>query len=293
MAAKIKVIYIAGTGKSGSTLLGKLLGQVEGYLDVGELINVTIQHERNERCGCGELVGACQFWSQVLMKIGGSKKLDQVHWKRLKTRYLPLLAIPGAGRFLRRYFSQLYEVHKAIIDIGQGRVIVDSSKSAFYGAVLNLCPDIDVYTVHLVRDVRACEGSMYRLKSEGADKFAARSTGWNSLRWMIVNRMTEWAARRVGSQYLRIRYEDLVSDPQRTLSEITRLVENEPTPLKWIDGNSAMLDKTHSIAGSGVRFKLGRLELRVDERWKENLPLRNRAVVEGLTRRFRQRYGYN
>jgi len=293
MEPRIKVIYIAGTGKSGSTLLGKLLGQIDGFMDVGELINITRQHDHNQRCGCGVRVDLCPFWSRVLaQEPGGIGKLDRGRWGRLKTRYLPLLAIPGSGGLLRRYFSQLYRVHRAILEVGQGRVIVDSSKSAFYGGVLNLFPDIDVYTVHLVRDVRACEGSMYRLKREGAGKFAARSTWGNSLRWMFVNRITEWAARRVDSPYLRVRYEDLVSNPKQTLTEIAQFVDQPPVRLGFIDGNSAVLGRTHSIAGSSVRFAESTIELRLDERWKKHLPERNRAVVDGLTRRFRRRYGY-
>ena len=32
----VKVVYIAGMGRSGSTLLGSLLGQLDGFFFVGE-----------------------------------------------------------------------------------------------------------------------------------------------------------------------------------------------------------------------------------------------------------------
>lgn len=293
MGERVKVLYIAGTGKSGSTLLGKLLGQIDGFVDVGELINMDSQHLHNEKCGCGLPVQSCEFWTQVVERsIGSIDRLDRNRWARLKTRYLPLLAIPGAESALRRYFAQLQHIQVAVSEVGQARAIVDSSKSAFYGAVLALFRDFDVYTLHLVRDVRASEGSMYRLKTEGAGKFAGRSTWWNSLRWMLVNLMTEWASRRVGSKYLRIRYEDLVENPKKTLKEILQLIPEATDELDFLEGRMAILGKTHSIAGSNVRFKECPIELRLDERWKESLPERNRAMVDGLTKRFRQRYGY-
>jgi Sulfotransferase family len=293
MADRIKVVYIAGTGKTGSTLLGKLLGQVEGFVDVGELVNIDAQFDQNQKCGCGAAVGNCRFWGEVLNKgIGGIDKLERKPWRRLKTRYLPALFLPGARRFLTRHFHQLYRLHQAVHDIGKARVVVDSSKSAFYGAVLALFPGVDVYTVHLVRDVRASEGSMYRLKQEGSTKFGGRSTWWNSVRWMIVNLLTEWAAKRVRSPYRLVRYEDLTSDPKKTLSDILEFLSEGQSKLTFIEGHTAILGKTHTVAGSAVRFKESPIELRLDERWRSSLPERNRAVVDGLTRRFRQRYGY-
>lgn len=293
MEQNIKVLYIAGTGKTGSTLLGKLLGQVEGFIDVGELANVDAQFDGKQKCGCGKGVASCKFWTQVLAKgLGGIDRLDRRRWRRLKTRYLPLIWLPGARRFLTQYFRQLRDLHQAVHEVGQARVVADSSKSAFYGAVLNLFPGVDVYTLHLVRDVRASEGSMFRLKGEGSAKFARRSTWWNSVRWMIVNLITEWAAKRAGSPYLRVRYEDLINDPRKTLGSILRFMGEAPAPLAFLAGHTTVLGKTHTVAGSNVRFKEGPIELRLDERWKTSLPAHTLAVVDGLTRSFRRRYGY-
>ncbi|MCF7983895.1 MAG: sulfotransferase [Thiohalocapsa sp.] len=293
MDQKIKVLYIAGTGKTGSTLLGKLLGQVEGVVDVGELINIDVQYAHDEKCGCSAPVKSCAFWTQVVEQgVGGIERLDRKRWHRLKTRYLPLLAIPGAKRFLTGYFAQLHDLHRAVHDVGGARVVADSSKSAFYGAVLNLFPDIDVYTLHLVRDVRASEGSMYRLKHEGSEKFSRRSTWWNSVRWMLVNLVTEWAAKWVRSPYERVRYEDLVAHPEQTLRKILDFVGASDAELGFLDGNTATLGKTHTIAGSGVRFKESAMDLKLDERWRTTLPEDRLAVVDRWTSRFRRRYGY-
>jgi len=289
----VKVAFIAGTGKSGSTLLGKLLGQVGGFVDVGELINIDWQFERKELCACGEAVSVCDFWTKVVgNSIGSIEDLDRARWHRLKTRYLPLLLVPGARRPLQRYFKQLHHLIMGVARVTEANVIVDSSKSAFYGAVLGLFPDIDVYTLHLVRDVRGSEGSMHRLKSEGAGKWINRNTWWNSIRWMIVNLLTEFTARATGSRYMRVRYEDLVTDPTRVIAEIAIMLDEPEAKIEFLSGNRAQLSKTHTIAGSDVRFKQGLIELQLDERWKQSLPESNRAVVDGLTGWFRRRYGY-
>lgn len=288
-----KIAFIAGTGKSGSTLLGKLLGQVEGFVDVGELINIDWQFERGQPCGCGQPVAACVFWQSVLEgSIGDIANLDRTRWHRLKTRYLPMRLVPGAGRWLRRHFTQLHQIHVGVAAAAQSRVTVDSSKSAFYGSVLGLYPDLDVYTIHLVRDVRGSEGSMHRLKSEGSGKWVSRNTWWNSIRWMIVNLLTEWSSKLTGSGYVRVRYEDLISNPKGTLQGILDALGESQARLHFLSGITAELAETHTIAGSNVRFKRGPMELKLDERWKESLPESNRAVVDALTRWFRRRYGY-
>ncbi len=288
-----KVAFIAGTGKSGSTLLGKLLGQVDGFVDVGELINLDRQFSLGGKCGCGEAIVECGFWGEVLEKgIGGINHLDRKRWQRLKTRYMPLLIIPGSKGLLRRYFFQLHQIYGGLADVSRARVIVDSSKSAFYGAVLGLFPDVEVSMVHLVRDVRGSEGSMHRLKAEGANKWVKRNTWWNSIRWMIVNLLTEWTARLSGIRYIRVRYEDLVREPREALHAIAAVLNEADAEMSFLVGRTAELRETHTLSGSGVRFKVGSIELKLDERWKESLPGANRAVVDGLTRWFRRRYGY-
>lgn len=290
---RIKIAYVAGAGKSGSTMLGKLLGQVDGCFDVGELINIDMQFDKGEKCGCGEPVKDCPVWSEVVTKaLGSIDGLDRDHWKYLKTRYMPVLLIPGARPRVRRFFDQVRRLHLALAELTGGKMTVDSSKSAFYGAVLSLYPEFEVYMLHIVRDVRGSEGSMHRLKSQGVGKWVNRGTWWNSVRWMGVNLITEWTAKLTGMPYMRVRYEDLVAKPGETLAEVTRLLGRADAGLGFLDGATANLGKTHTIAGSNVRFKEGPMELKLDERWKEQLPEHTKAVVDRLTRRFRRRYGY-
>lgn len=37
VGAKIRVLYIVGSGRSGSTIIGNILGRIEGFSHVGEL----------------------------------------------------------------------------------------------------------------------------------------------------------------------------------------------------------------------------------------------------------------
>src|SRR5580693_3305837 len=60
------VIYIAGSGRSGSTLLERVLGEMPDFVNVGELIDLFRRTAaRGERCGCGLAFADCPFWKGV------------------------------------------------------------------------------------------------------------------------------------------------------------------------------------------------------------------------------------
>ena len=60
------ILYIAGAGRSGSTLLASVLGQSQGVVDVGEVWKVwRVIGEPGRRCGCGSELVDCRFWGAV------------------------------------------------------------------------------------------------------------------------------------------------------------------------------------------------------------------------------------
>jgi hypothetical protein len=62
----VKVAFIGGWGRSGSTLLASMLGEVPRMTPVGELRYIWERglHD-DELCGCGERFGECPFWQAV------------------------------------------------------------------------------------------------------------------------------------------------------------------------------------------------------------------------------------
>ena len=68
--SKIKVIYIAGEGRSGSTLLERMLGQINDIVSVGELRFFWNQGSvGSQLCGCEKPLNECEFWSEVFAPI--------------------------------------------------------------------------------------------------------------------------------------------------------------------------------------------------------------------------------
>lgn len=63
----ITVVYIIGAGRSGSTLLGNILGEVDGFFHAGDLVRIwKFGVRRDTACGCGATVRSCPLWLDVL-----------------------------------------------------------------------------------------------------------------------------------------------------------------------------------------------------------------------------------
>ena len=65
-----KILFIAGIGRSGSTLLSRMLAQIEGFQAMGELHHLwqtrAPLQASDELCGCGSSYAECRFWPRVI-----------------------------------------------------------------------------------------------------------------------------------------------------------------------------------------------------------------------------------
>ena len=70
MSDKIKVIYISGSARSGSTILGNILGGLNQFFNTGELIEIWDNgKDCDELCGCGDTIHDCKIWKRVIRKM--------------------------------------------------------------------------------------------------------------------------------------------------------------------------------------------------------------------------------
>ncbi len=104
----VRVLYIGGSGRSGSTLVERMLGALPGVCNVGEVVLMWERGLlRGERCGCGIPLPQCPFWRAVGdVAFGGWEAFNVQEFLALKRsvdrhRLIPgLLADGGSGRRL-------------------------------------------------------------------------------------------------------------------------------------------------------------------------------------------------
>jgi Sulfotransferase family len=293
-------------------LLGNLAGQLDGFFHAGELRTLwrklTIPATK---CGCGEKLADCPFWSEIFHTAFGDvdlaafgtqmwrlqrQTLDEFHtWLRVpallrRTRH----GLPAGGA-LAGYADGLGRLYRGICQVTGADVIVDSSKEPT-DAVLLLCmPEIHASFVQIVRDPRGTAYSIVRLRS--GDRSPAesrwRDSAYAALSWSAGNVAAAAVRRAAGpARSALIRYEDFVLVPARTVEEMAQLA-GRPRRLA-VSGEPGVVTirPTHTVGGNNNRFRTGQITMREDTEWRKRLPRLERAAVTAVSLPLMAHYGY-
>lgn len=310
MADRVPVLFVAGTGRTGSTLVGNILASTPGAVSVGEVRHIWTRGLRqNWLCGCGEHFASCPFWTSVLREgFGQPHGLDLA---RLQTSERQLLRLRTGIRALGwvhepetirgkhgYYFDAVERLYAAIAKISESDAIVDSSKTPTYGAVLAVLKSVDLRVLHLVRDPRAAAYSWVNPKPSpdrgpglemdriGVAKSAFLWTWWNGVSDFL------WTAR-PDIPIVRLRYETFTQYPESSVRSLRDklLPELAGRPLDLTD-DTARLGVAHTVSGNPERMKTGSVTIRSDERWRSGLAKRHQAVVLLIAGPGMLKYGY-
>jgi hypothetical protein len=304
---KVKVLYVVGLGRSGSTILSNSLGQIPGFFSGGEL-NFIWRHNvlENRLCGCGRPFRECPVWTRVMdQAFGGMDGVDPRAIMRLqnlgtRTRHIPMMLTRGGRRSLAQRLEKLLiaygRLYEAIGAITGSRVIVDSSKEPAHGFAMSMVPGVDFYALHLLRDPRAAAYSWSKKKpqpdTDTRDFMVRFSPAKSSALWDSWNASAEALWRRVPDRYLRLRYEDFVADPRECFEKILALVGEPDAGPPLVGEREVKLGVSHTVSGNPNRFETGAVELRTDREWTSRMKPRDKALVTVLTLPLLKHYGY-
>ena len=260
----MKVVYITGLGRSGSTLLDVLLNAHSDMMSVGEVHKLRrfarLQRSTNPRsldrignsCACGAAsVWECPFWDRVHgeLESGFSRRLDDLD-----------LEAPDTETF-RRDNAELFSAVARAAGTGY---IVDSSKRVTRLRRLLDHPDLEVLPVHILRDPRGRSNSVRR--RNGRVLGPAVQYSYRSLRlFRLLYNRPHWV----------IRYERLALDPEE---ELGRLMDFLGLPFEQRQvADWAAMDR-HNLAGNRVRTARDS-SINADQSWQTELgPLARLAV---------------
>ena len=295
----LKVLYLAGMSHSGSTIIGHALGEVDGFFFAGEIDNLWQRGLiENRTCGCGEPFRECETWSAILraaypfLTLAEIERMRDIHLKYVRLRGARTLVDLRNGRLpashpLLHYRNMLDRLYTAIRKTTGAGVIVDSSKSPWYAAVLGTSPRIDLHLVHIVRDPRGNIFSFVRRGRHSSRELLFRAARWNA--WHLA---TERLHARGGAPYVRVRYEDFVSRPSETMIEILGLVGIDDPALEFLSEGSVRLHPKHLFSANRSRNVVGDVALKLDQEWRSQLPAGPRTMITAITLPIARRYGY-
>ncbi|MFN2490164.1 MAG: sulfotransferase [Actinomycetota bacterium] len=298
----VKVLYIMGRGRGGSTILANALGELDGFFSAGEVRSLWDPLVVSDApCVCGRALELCPVWSHV---IEGVDAHQAAVWQRevVKERKLLTLLRQGRASFqpgppVHAYAGVMGHVYASLASVTGARVIVDSSKRPSYAALLRLIPEISPYYVHLVRDPRASAFSWkhrrYASALPGAE-VARRGALDSTLRWNALNLEAEMF--RLSSErvpFMTLPFEEFIDAPRTTIGRLTSFVAESVAESPFVDEHSIRLGTNHSLAGNPSRFSRGVVEIRDTGDWQTSQTRFDRWVASTVAAPLLLRYGYS
>lgn len=289
-----RVLYIAGYGRSGSSIIEGMLQERLNATGVGELFCLWDRgFLKNELCSCGAPFRRCDFWNKVLRDAFGTvseadaKAYDAEFQRARGNRPSPGL-IERAGRDVSPLFRHITgALYGSLAANTGGRPLIDSSKFPLFASRLAQIVDVDI--LHLYRDPRAVANSWTRVKRrhEAHDRVEymarSRSVLTSSWRWLWLNKLSRdvLALPEVGG--LTASYEDFCDHPEAFIRNVGQRL--------GLEDRTGPADEWHSVSGNPNRFSGGdgRSEIRLDDAWKRDLGSAQQMCVSMLCGSYHRR----
>jgi hypothetical protein len=300
-----RVLYICGSQRGGTSLLGWHLGSIDGFLYAGEVHGLWTRGLPGGRvCGCGKPREECEVWSKVLdrdRRFHGqtwaeiaSLQREAIPDRRLSLSTLRLLRRgPVSGSPGERYGELLGHLYASLAEAAGAQVVVDASKLPAGAAFLRSVPGVSLYVMELVRDPRGVMFSRHkRDRRRGVSRSHPLSTARASGAWVGRHLASRAVRRRCGAERsLLVRYEDYVGRPIEVLERVAGLLEVEGDLPPPAPAGRAVFRTGHPSRGAG-RFRGRELALRLDQEWVAGLHTADVALTTMITLPLLLRYGY-
>ncbi|HSM16388.1 MAG TPA: sulfotransferase [Gemmatimonadales bacterium] len=272
-ASKPTYAYIAGSGRSGSTLLDAALGSHPNILSVGEIGRLPdslldeAKFSMPDRCACEASFDACPLWGPILNDA----------------RQLNLSSITPDG-----WYEFLLPRLRAFKP--EARVIVDSTN--WIRPLTRLLEsqvreEYEVKVIYLTRDARGVVNSASNrgfhrgLPTEWYLPVWRAAAGWWARNRLVLRmyRRLDPAAR------LHVTYERFTADPDGVLRGIQRFL-GVPESALMPDWKQI---PRHTFAGNWTFREDGSSEIREDTKWRYELGPGSTALVELLAGRLNRK----
>ena len=265
-----KVLFISGYGRSGSTLVEKILANSKEFFPAGEIVNFW---SGKCKCSCGEEQKNCPVWGKIWRKV--EKKFGKPEKFYLEARYplrkflfelvkQTLFLQKHKNMFSRKYLDALFEVYHELSD---GRWIVDSSKmpqALFASCQLAKEGKIKLKILHLVRRPEGILWSVEKVGSPTVKSGMKALVLWNVINFtnFLISKNFDFSVER---------YENLCADPLSFFKKLfdwcgVRMSDKMKNELSQ---KFATFPKTHQIEGNRIRFLKGKVEIKCDEGWRD------------------------
>lgn len=305
----VRQVLVLSSGRSGSTLLDRLLGRHPGMVSLGEVMQWPKNLVLDTLCTCGEPMSGCVFWQQVAGQlkqstgmdvnanayqldmglIGATRVRDEAYYTRSRLFINAIAkAVLWLGQRLGRHWAlpvirqqatHSLALYEAVRAVSGAAVVVDSSKQYLRGiSIYKQSPD-DTRLIVLMRNGRAVLHSRMQTGLSMADSVK---------RWQdYYQRMLPCLRASVPSEAVfYLHYEELASNPVQVLSSLFGFLGVSSMNVLALPERDV-----HMAEGNAMRVKPLQAVV-LDERWKTALSADARAYFRKTAGALNRELGY-
>ena len=236
----MRILYIMGDQRSGTTLVENLIAQLDGALTVGEL-RLLHGHLFKQgpgdlwdwQCSCGAAIEDCSFWAKTLLR-NGNRSLGQTIISKQN---------------LSQSVDTVHSIYKGIQEDEDPALIVDSSKNIYSGKQLRRRIGSD-FNILIVRKsfIEVAASKFFHLQKAGV-KISPLKLLLATFLFQTRLSFMVWTGYAEG-----VRYEELLDKPKREAWLASIAIKyglaTDSLPNKMVSAS-----QFHSIAGTPSRFK--------------------------------------
>ncbi|WP_221065021.1 sulfotransferase [Methylomagnum ishizawai] len=265
----MRIVYIAGPLRGGSTVLERVLNSAPTVVALGEFDHLWRIPAQEIKCSCCAGVGLyrCEYWSEILKHARIGEKELRYLWtlehKLVRSHFLLKMGFSleniDQHHEVKDFLAMQFSMFDSIATLTGAKVLVDSSKSGPRAWLLATRKPVTILHLH-----RSAVDVMSSWSHSKIDPI------WSTVMFRrgVMRVATDWAKveqliRLLGKQrpVLRLDYRDFVASPraaiQRTfIGSLNEIVDT----IQWHDGRTILPgDSYHSINGNSDRFAKGRI----------------------------------
>lgn len=269
MPDKINLIYLMGAGRSGTTALATFLGGHPDIETIGEMHQFFDHLEQNKTCSCGKQLTNCSYWSQIIEKLPQNYIENASELNEICKEFEYHSSIPkhiwgvNNTRFLK--YSEIQNIIFSVLKESiNSSYYLDSAKYIGRHLSLRKNRNISVKTIYVIRDVRGVINSFNKKVQSSRHPLSA------VFYYVLVNLTAECIYQfSAKDTILKIRYEDFIKQPEKTLKEIGNFLNLDMKYVSEAINQNQAFSIGHIIGGNRLR-KNGKIKLNPDISWKNN-----------------------
>ncbi len=292
---KIKLIYLMGMGRSGGTLVGKILGQIEDTTFVGEIRHLIDRgFKENWECSCGDKFKDCKHWRKIFIQTFlNNEKVKLSDFIRIQESFdrttmiiktfwilIKIKIFKHNNKELNIYKNLNSKLYHNISESFKTNNIIESSRYPGRALMLNRCDDIDLFIIHLVRDPRGVINSQLKKQQERTGK-KSKIALRNILTWNItlfIGYIIQLIFKKSNITFLC--YENFIKRPHESLQRILNEANLSTKKLPEFSSENAIhIKPVHVFSGNENRYLSGEIIIKHDIKWKKELNCITKFIV--------------